>query len=123
MLAVFLAGAVLFSAVTGVLVYRLTADRFRSLPITEPQPTDQTPDTTDDSGIGPGSDTAGGATDRHFSIESASRRQDENRVTMSTMEIAAMGRAAVVAISTESTITDVFGQSGAVEAADRKSVV
>jgi serine protease Do len=111
--AVFLAGAILFSAITGILVYQLTDNKSQSMPTETTQPLQQETEAAGNQDSEQGSEV----TDKHFSIESASRRNDENRKSLSTMEIAALGRAAVVAISTEATITDIFGQTGAVQAA------
>ncbi|MDD3502816.1 MAG: trypsin-like peptidase domain-containing protein [Eubacteriales bacterium] len=121
LVAVFLAGAILMSAITGIAVYKImdenmpTNQQVTTTSLADDQDsTDSTDEVRDDSSD---NDVAGEGTDKHFSIESASRRDDEGRTALSTMEIAAAGRPAVVAISTEMTMTDAFGRTGAVEAA------
>ncbi len=46
----------------------------------------------------------------HFSLADAAARYDAAKKTMTVMEIAAQGKPAVVAITTEMSVTDIFGQ-------------
>ena len=107
--AVILTVAVLFSALTGTAVYLLMKDK--------PEPTEQTQATTQ--ATDPATTTTAPTTQQavtgdlinpHFSLADAASRQDPNKKTLTTMEIAARGKPAVVAITTEMTVTDMFGQ-------------
>lgn len=110
-----LAVTVLMSSLTGITVYNYMKDR-GSVPVlsTSTQPVETT---AEQAGDNDDQNNRIEGTDRHFSIEDAASRQDDGRKALSTMEIAAMGRPAVVAISTETTMTDMFGNTGPVEAA------
>jgi serine protease Do len=118
MVVVILAVALAFSAITGGLVY--TIMKGRPLPTTastpaattgkpEPTaaPTTQATTTTE----------AGKITDKHFSLADAAARLDPTKKTLSVIEIAALGKPAVVAINTTGITTNPFGQSGRYEAA------
>lgn len=116
--ALILAVAVLFSALAGGLVYMMMKNR---LPIeTSAQTT--APDTLPTGGTTAPAATetqapSGNLNDKNFSLADAASRKDANKKTLSTMEIAAEGKPAVVAINTTGTVQDVFGQTGNYEAA------
>lgn len=111
--AVILSVVVLFSALTGTAVYLLMKDK--------PEPTGQTQATTQATDpatttTAPTSEATtqqavtGDLVNPHFSLADAASRQDPNKETLTIMEIAAQGKPAVVAITTEMTVTDMFGQ-------------
>ncbi|NLW10830.1 MAG: PDZ domain-containing protein [Clostridiaceae bacterium] len=110
-----LAITVLMSSLTGITVYKVMSDRIASpTAVSTTQPIETTAEQANEPGA---TENPIEGTDRHFSIEDAAKRQDDDRKSLSTMEIAAIGRPAVVAISTETTMTDMFGRTGPVEAA------
>ena len=104
MIAIFIAVAVLFTALGGALAYRFLG-RFPVPAETTygPLPTQTTEQqSTGDNG-------------KHWSLADAATREDGN--ALSIMGIAALGKPAVVAINTTVTATDMFGQTGQAEAA------
>ena len=113
-----LALVILFSALSGGLVYSYMRDRANPRETTQlTEPADR-PDQTDPSTAETDPAPAGSTqTDKHFSLEEAASRRDENKQTLSVMEIAEQGKAAVVAITTQMTVTDFFGQVGRVPSA------
>ncbi len=54
---------------------------------------------------------------KHFSLGDAAARQDPNRKALSIVEIAKLGKPAVVAINTETLVATPFGESGTMPAA------
>ena len=122
LVALFLSVAVILSAVSGGIVYTLMKDR----PDVETTTTvEQTTDPSDSEATQPsepgettqGSQTATDLTDKHFSLADAASRFEDGKKTLTVMEIAALGKPAVVAITTEMTVVDMFGQSGQAVAA------
>lgn len=111
-----LAVVILFSAITGGLLYTILRNQ-------QPQETTNTPvQTQETSAAGETiseTTTISGQdlTDRHFSLEEAAVRRNGNKEAISVMEIAAAGKPAVVAITIEVTVRDYFGQEGTVDAA------
>ena len=97
---------VLFSALTGTAVYLLT----RQTAPTTAQTTEsaQTTAPTTAESIQP--TASGSVTNPQFSLADAASRHVDGKKTLSIMEIAAQGKPAVVAITTEMTATDMFGQ-------------
>ena len=116
LIAAFLAVGVLFSAITaGIFLAGPDKNNNQTVETTsagETQSTEISP-TTGDQASTAGNDN----TDKHFSLEDAATRTDANKESLSVMEIAAQGKSAVVAISTEMTVTNMFGESGQAEAA------
>lgn len=112
--AVVLSVVVLFSALTGTAVYLLMKDR--------PEPTGQTQQTTQPGETTTATTTTGTTTETtatapgsdllnpHFSLADAASRHVDGKETLTIMDIAAQGKPAVVAITTEMTVTDMFGQ-------------
>ncbi|HAL74164.1 MAG TPA: hypothetical protein DCM45_03605 [Clostridiales bacterium] len=105
LIAVFLAVAVLFTALGGALAMRFFGN---GLPGTNettwgPLPTETTSTTTT------------GNNGKHWSVTDAATREDGE--ALSIMAIAAMNKPAVVAINTTVTATDFFGQTGQAQAA------
>lgn len=121
LVALFLSVAVILSAVSGGIVYTLMKDRPEIETTTTIEQTDPlTTETTQSSQpqeTTPGSQTATDLTDKHFSLADAASRFEDGKKTLTVMEIAALGKPAVVAITTEMTVTDMFGQSGQAVAA------
>jgi serine protease Do len=105
--AAFLAVAILFSASSAAVVYTMLKPQ--SSQVT--QSTDQTSSTTSTD------QQSNSATNKFYSIADAAAKTDPNKKTLTIMEIAAKGKPAVVAISTETSITNPFGQTGIVPAA------
>jgi serine protease Do len=121
LIALFLSVAVILSAVSGGVVYTLMKDRntvetTSTADQTEPSVTETT-SATEPRETTPGSQTATELTDKHFSLADAASRFEDGKKTLTVMEIAALGKPAVVAITTEMTVTDMFGQSGQAVAA------
>lgn len=114
-IALLLSVSVLMSSITGITVYKFMSNQ-DIVPVGTSE-TQSTETTTNDVNDNASETESVEGTDKHFDIEDAAKRQDNDRLALSTMEIAALGRPAVVAISTESTMTDMFGRSGPVEAA------
>jgi serine protease Do len=116
LVALLLSVAVLLSALTGGLVY--TVMKNQNLPATTTVQTttgaSQTEQTTAPTTAGT---KTGNVTNKNFNIADAATRTDPNRKSLSIMEIAAQGKPAVVAINTEGTVTDLFGQTGNFQAA------
>jgi serine protease Do len=121
LVAAFLAVAVLFSALTGVLVYQVfRSDSLMSQFDLWPQPSQTVPQATQPESGSPadnGPVRNGEGQNKHFSIEDAAAPDDPDKDALSIMEIAAKGGPAVVAITTETLISTPFGQSGIVPAA------
>lgn len=121
LIALFLSVAVILSAVSGGVVYTLMKDRqaaetTATTEQTEPSATETAP-TTEPRETTQGSQIATELTDKHFSLADAASRFEDGKKTLTVMEIAALGKPAVVAITTEMTVTDMFGQSGQAVAA------
>lgn len=125
LVAAFLAVAVIFSAMTGAIVYVALkgsplAGRFAlpTLPgITAPSGETKTQPSETSGATVPGNDQGQGSTDKHFSIGDSTARNDPNKKALSIVEIAALGKPAVVAINTETMVSTPFGESGIVPAA------
>ncbi|MDW7657741.1 MAG: trypsin-like peptidase domain-containing protein [Bacillota bacterium] len=112
--AIVLSVVVVFSALTGTAVYLLMKDR--------PEPTGQTQQTTQPSETTAVTTTAETTSETsstttgsdlhnpYFSLADAASRHVDGKETLTIMEIAAQGKPAVVAITTEMTVTDMFGQ-------------
>lgn len=109
--ALLLAVAVLFSALTGTAVYLMMKDKLalpettqkESVPSEKSTETGQTETTTQSTE----------QSDLHnpfFSLADAAARHEEGKETLSTIEIAARGKPTVVAITIETTVMDIFGQ-------------
>jgi serine protease Do len=110
--AAFLAVAIIFSAVTAGVVYTV----MRTQPAVT-QATTRTGQSSQSSQPGTGSTTTSSTAQKHFSIADAATKPGTTKEALSIMKIAAQGKPAVVAINTETTITDPFGQSGIGQAA------
>lgn len=110
-----LAVVILFSAITGGLVYTIFRSQLPQETTTtfQEQETTLPAETTAQTATAPRQDL----TDRHFSLEDAAARNDGSRKVLSVMEIADQGKPAVVAITIEVTVRDFFGQVGRVDAA------
>jgi len=121
LIALFLSVAVILSAVSGGVVYTLMKDRtpVETTPLTEQTEStaSETTPTTEPRETTQGSQIATELTDKHFSLADAASRFEDGKKTLTVMEIAALGKPAVVAITTEMTVTDMFGQSGQAVAA------
>jgi len=105
LIAVFLAVAVLFSALGGALALRFFKNGMPGTQETTwgPLPTEPT------------STTTSGDNGKHWSVTDAATREDGD--ALSIMAIAEMNKPAVVAINTTVTATDFFGQTGQAQAA------
>ncbi len=103
-IALMLAAAVLFSTVTGILVYRLARE-----PVQQP-PGPQPVETVDPSTPVEEEPVNQDLLNPHFDLSQAASRHETGKQTRSVMEIAQLGKPAVVAITTELTMTDLFGQ-------------
>ena len=125
LVAAFLVVAILFSAMTGSIVYLALRGnplqgRF-ALP-TLPNVTAPSGETTTQPGETSAPGNQGGAVDRAptnkgFSIGDAAAKSDPNKKTLSIIEIAALGKPAVVAINTETLVSTPFGETGLIPAA------
>jgi serine protease Do len=125
LVAAFLAVAILFSAMTGAIVYIALKGsplegRF-ALP-TVTGPTEPAGETTAPSGETEGTTATDGSqekgpTNKNFSIGDAAAKNDPNKKTLSIIEIAALGKPAVVAINTETIVSTPFGETGTIPAA------
>ncbi|MEA4888626.1 MAG: trypsin-like peptidase domain-containing protein [Clostridiaceae bacterium] len=115
LVALMLAVAIILSAVTGSLVYTVMKNR----PNANQTVGTTTAETTDNSASPAATDkqVAAGETNKNFNLEDAASKHEDGKTTLTTMEIAAKGKPAVVAITTEATVTDLFGQTGQAEAA------
>lgn len=114
MAAAFLAVALVFSAGTAAVVTRLLQQPASlSSAATEPVATTAVTDSAPSAQRTTGSQT----TDKFYSIAEAAARQDPNKQTLSVVEIAARAKPAVVAVNTELSITNPFGQTSAAAAA------
>ena len=103
-IAIFMAVAVLFTALGGGLAYRYLGGA---------QATTGTSESGQTNGTTSGEPT--GNNGKHWSVTDAATREDGD--ALSVMEIAALGKPAVVAINTTGTATDLFGQTGEFKAA------
>ncbi len=114
LVALMLAVAIILSAVTGSLVYTVMKNRPNTA-----QTVGTTAATTDGGAVSQetGKQVETGDTDKNFSLEDAASKHETGKTTLTTMAIAAKGKPAVVAITTEATVTDLFGQTGQAEAA------
>jgi serine protease Do len=121
LVALILAVAVLFSAVTGELVYTIMKNQpaasQTASETTKPQTTSYSQQTTAAGNETTKDSNPGDVNNKHFSLADAAARLDPNKKTLSIIEIATVGKPAVVAINTSGTMTDPFGQSGNYEAA------
>ncbi len=112
--ALVLSVVVLFSALTGTAVYLLMKDRPETTGQTQQtnQPIETTTATTTAETTTETTPTATGSDllNPHFSLADAASRHVDGKETLTIMEIAAQGKPAVVAITTEMTVTDMFGQ-------------
>ncbi len=132
--ALFLSVTIVLTALTAAVVYRV-ANRDRDTAGTTTNTTvtassggqfgrpNQTTAPTSGQTTTPGGQTqattavSGNATDKHFSLQDAASKQADGKTTLSIMQIAALAKPAVVAISTETKVFNPFGQSGIVPAA------
>lgn len=113
-----LALVILFSALSAGLVYSYMRDRTNPQETTQPTTPAGETDVTDPTTVETDPDSAtSDQTDKHFSLEEAASRRDDNKESLSVMEIAEQGKATVVAITTQMTVTDFFGQVGRVPSA------
>lgn len=122
--ATFLAVVVLFSAVTGAIALAI----FRNSPLqgkfalptipgfSDPAGETESPAKPDIGNQDP-ADKGQPATDKHFSLGDAAAKNDPNRQALSIIEIASLGKPAVVAINTETIVSTPFGESGLIPAA------
>lgn len=120
--ALFLSVAVLLSAISGGVVYTLMKDRpttetTTAAGSTEPAVTETTQSTEQQTTAPGNTQTATDLTDKYFSLADAASRHENGKTTLTVMEIAAQNKPAVVAITTELTVTDLFGQTGQGKAA------
>ncbi len=117
LVAVFLAVAVLFSALTGGLVYSIMKNRYAPAESTKSSETtsDNLPATTETTTNSTETNSTDSVTNKHFSLADAASRTDGK--ALSVMEIAASGKPAVVAINTEVSMKDMFGQTANYSAA------
>jgi serine protease Do len=111
-----LAVVVFFSAVTGGIVYTMMKNT-QPAQITQTTTTSTTAATTQPENVTKTPVGTNDANNKHFNLAEAASRLDANKKTLSVMEIAALGKPAVVAINTTGLVTDPFGQSGTYEAA------
>ncbi len=111
--AVILSVAILFSAIGAGLTYSLVADQSAATTAAtveiETTGTNGTTQTTEDRDI--------------WSVIEAATRHDDDKVSLSVMEIASLGKPAVVAINTTGKMTDLFGQTGDFTAAGSGFVI
>lgn len=108
-----LALVVLFSALTSGLVYvymRQQRAPQETTPAETVQDEDLAPDPTPAPQEEPEQEDSQGLRSPHFSLESAAASQDRAQDPLPITEIVEMGKPAVVAISTETTVEDFFGQ-------------
>ncbi|NLM15119.1 MAG: trypsin-like serine protease [Clostridiaceae bacterium] len=109
LIAVFLAVAVLFTALGGGLAWRYLEDTRPSTPEESqnlrPEPTKPAATVNEDKEKGVE------VHDKHWSLEEAAKRRDQNRQALSVIEIAELGKPAVVAINTTISATDMFGRT------------
>jgi len=115
LVAVFLVAAILFSVLTGTIVFTALKGPFLegrfALPTLQPLPSGTEP------GQLPAEAPAPGETNPAFSIDDVTAGQAEREQTLSIVEIARLGKPAVVAINTETLVSSPFGDSGLVPAA------
>lgn len=103
-IALILAFSVVFSAVTGTLVYQYMKQQTE--PTQESSGTTAPTETTGTVQTPPDNDLL----NPHFSLYEAASRHEDGKETLTVMDIAKNGKPAVVAITTEMTVTDLFGQ-------------
>lgn len=123
LIAAFLAVVILFSALVGaVITVALKGNplqgRFALPTLEAPANSEPSDDQTNSGDLG----TQAPAevqphTDKHFSLGDAAAKQDPNRKALSIVEIAKVGKPAVVAINTETYIATPFGDPGTLPAA------
>lgn len=120
---------VLFSALSGGLVYSYMQNQLIPADATSETNAETTTteavEPTTEAENSQNSDQSGDSElrDRHFSLESAASRSDSEGELLSIIEIAEQGKPAVVAITTQMTITDLFGQVNSVPAAGSGFIV
>jgi serine protease Do len=112
----FVAVAVVFSSLTGYLVYSKVKGLLQTA---QTEISDQSAGSTDNSETTTAGNTVAknNLTDKFFSIESAAAKTAAGKTTLSISEIAAQGKPAVVAINTEISVSTPFGENGTVPAA------
>ncbi len=122
LVAVFLIAAILFSALTGMVVFAVLKGpvlegRF-ALPTRPQLPalTEPAPSTPPETQL-PGQTAGPGATDKDFSIDDLINGQPAVQAPLSIVEIARLGKPAVVAINTKTLVSSPFGDTGLVPAA------
>ena len=116
--ALFLAVVVIFSAITGGIVFTYMKNQNQPAATTAASQTTEPAATTQPTaGTTAGSIASGSVTDKFWSIADAATRSDSDRKALSIMDIAAAGKPAVVAINTEVSMTDLFGNTGKYQAA------
>lgn len=109
LVALILAVTVVFSAITGAIVYSVMKNQIKA-PQETTEPVTQHSETQETGSVTQAPPSSSALVDPHFSLADAASRQDENKGTLTVMDIAARGKPAVVAITTEMTVTDLFGQ-------------
>ncbi len=112
LIAIFLAAAILFSAATAAIVYTVLRPATDQGEVTIHSGQTTRPDTPSSSAPAEPGQPGKDLTDKHFSIADAATRPDGSKPALSIIQIAAQGKPAVVAITTETTVTDPFGQTG-----------
>ena len=116
--ALVMAAIVIFSAITGGIVFTYMKNQNQPATTAEAGQTTQTAATTQPTaGTTASSSPSGSVTDKFWSIADAATRSDSDRKALSIMDIAAQGKPAVVAINTEVSMTDLFGNTGKYQAA------
>lgn len=106
LIAVFIAVVLVFSALTGGLVYTLMNGRNGPAATTD-ETTAVTTDSSETSATTAGTEP-GSVNNKHFSLADAATRKDGK--ALSIIDIAAQGKPAVVAINTQVSMQDMFGQ-------------
>jgi serine protease Do len=112
--AIFLAVALILATVGGGLMFSY----LKALP-----PTNVTTDQSSTSETTASTGTQIDNNNKHWSVSGAATLPDGAKKALSVMEIAALGKPAVVAINTTGTMTDLFGQTGNFEAAGSGFVI
>ena len=121
LVAAFLVVAILFSVLTGVIVFAVLQGpvlegRF-ALPTLPTRPEIREQTQPSDQVQPPAKTTEPGATDQEFSISDLTDGQPSAGNALSIVEIARIGKPAVVAINTETLVSSPFGNTGLVPAA------
>ncbi len=125
LVAAFLAVAILFSAMTGTVVYLALKGSplqgkfaLPTLPaVSEPSGETTTLPRETKTPAESGGTVDKAPQDKNFSIGDAAAKSDPNKQTLSIIEIAALGKPAVVAINTETLVSTPFGETGLIPAA------